>query len=196
MLIFFGFFVLLLTALLTAIVVYGAETETESSLPVDSVIPVLLRGTDIIKLAVQHLVRISLLISTSLISSVLILHFGLIAYEIGLFPLSIAALASGFLCGYLINRVTGNKSRPHRSSWLSPLAGTMTALVPVIFIVCTVGLHNEFPNDSFFNKILGQYHDRISPLHKLTPSLSLGGTTKNTKLAQKVSPPLSLNSTK
>jgi hypothetical protein len=168
MLIFFGLFGFLLIALLTAIVVYEAETETktEPSLLVDSVSSALLRGTDIMKRSAQQLIKTGLLISTSLISSALILHFGLIASEIGLLPLIIAALAGGFLCGCLINRITEKKNRPYHTSWLGPLTGTIAALVPVIFIVCTVNLHNEFPNDSFFNKILGQYHDKISPLHK------------------------------
>jgi hypothetical protein len=167
MITFFCFFSLLLTILLTAIVVYGAEIETESSLSVDSVIPALLRNTDIMKRAVQRLVRISLLISTSLISSGLVLHFGLTASEIGFIPLIIAALTGGFLCGCIINRIIkGNRNTMHRASWLVPLAGTMTALVPVVFIVCTLSLHDEFPKNSFLNKTLSKYHDRISPLHK------------------------------
>ena len=110
--------------------------------------------------------RTGLLVTTSLSSSTLIMHFGLISSVFGLITIIIAALAGGFFSGFLVSRVVCNKKSPWQFSWQIPLAGGITALVPIIFIVCAFNMHDEFPDNSFCNKMLGQYHDKISPLHE------------------------------
>ncbi|MGB5685190.1 MAG: hypothetical protein WBM35_05230 [Candidatus Electrothrix sp.] len=107
-----------------------------------------------------------LLISTSLVNSALIMHIGVTSFTFDFILIIIAALAGGFFSGCMVSSIIRDKSSPPRTLWHIPLAGTITASLPVIFIVCTFNLHDEFPSHSFINKLLGQYHDRISPLHK------------------------------
>ncbi|MCW5202651.1 hypothetical protein VT98_10395 [Candidatus Electrothrix communis] len=118
------------------------------------------------KFTSKQILSIGLLFSVSLASSALIMHLGLTSSAFGLIPVIIAALAGGFLSGCMVNSIIGDKNSPHPISWHILLAGTITASLPVVFIVCTFNLHDEFPSHSFLNKLLGQYHDRISPLHK------------------------------
>ncbi|WP_339137490.1 MAG: hypothetical protein WGN25_05440 [Candidatus Electrothrix sp. GW3-4] len=109
-----------------------------------------------------------LLVSASLVSSALIMHIGVTSSSFGLIPVIIAALAGGFSSGCIVNNIIilRDKNSPHHSSWHLPLAGTITASLPIVFIVCAFNLHDEFPSHSFLNKLLGQYHDQMSPLHK------------------------------
>ncbi|MCI5137276.1 MAG: hypothetical protein D3922_02405, partial [Candidatus Electrothrix sp. AR1] len=119
----------------------------------------------------KQTIRNSTLVSTSFVSSALIMHFGLTSSAFGLIPVTISALTGGFLSGYLISRTVYDRNSSRHFSWYIPLAGTITALVPVIFVVCAFNMHDEFPKHSFLNKLLGQYHDKISPLHEHQNSL-------------------------
>jgi hypothetical protein len=118
------------------------------------------------KFSSQEMSSIGLLVPISLISSALIMHLGLTSSAFGLISVIIAALAGGFLSGCLVSRIIRGKGSLLHPSWHIPLAGIMTALLAVIFFVCAMNMHDEFPRHSFLNKLFGHYHDNISPLHK------------------------------
>ena len=115
--------------------------------------------------AKKQAVYIALLMLVSFTVSALIMHFGLIFSRFGLFPVIIAALAGGFLSSYGVSRICVKNFSLH-SSWHMLLTGTMTAFIPVIFIVCAMTLHDALPQDSCLNKLLERYDDKISPLHE------------------------------
>jgi hypothetical protein len=111
----------------------------------------------------------SLLVSASLVSSALIMHIGATSSTFGLIPVIIAALSGGFFSGCIVNSIIRDKNSSHLIPWHIPLIGAIMASLPVVFIVCTFSLHDEFPNHSFFKKLLGKYHEKTSPLHDIIP---------------------------
>ena len=121
---------------------------------------------NIMKLSLKEIVGAVLLVSASLSSSTLIMHFGLMYSSFGLVFLIIAALAGGFFSSCLVSRIVCGKKSSLYSAWHIPLAGTMTAFLPVVFIVCGLNIYDAFPEDSWLNELLWEYHDRISPLHE------------------------------
>jgi hypothetical protein len=131
--------------------------------------PVKEKGKVIMKSLSKCFLGYGLLVSVSLVSSVLIMHIGATFFTFGLIPVIIAALAGGFFSGCIVNIFMRDKNSLHINTWHIPLVGTITASLPVIFIVCALNLHDELPNHSFVNKLLGQYHEKTSPLHDIIP---------------------------
>lgn len=113
----------------------------------------------------KNILEIGILVLFSLTISTLIIHFGLTYSGFGLLPVIIAAQAGGFLSSCLISRVYRKEPSSH-ASWHILLTGTVTAFFPILFIVCAMSLHDELPPDSFLNKLLERYDDKISPLHE------------------------------
>ncbi|XOF32159.1 MAG: hypothetical protein ACL93V_08850 [Candidatus Electrothrix sp. YB6] len=118
------------------------------------------------KSSVKRLFGCCLVVPAGSLSSVAILHVGIMFSSIDLVPLIIAALAGGFFVGCFIRHIVRDRKAPYQASWYFPLAGAVSALLPMMFIVCTLSLHDEFPRHSFLNELFDRYHDRLSPLHK------------------------------
>lgn len=117
------------------------------------------------KVLTKQVIDIGLLVLTSLTTSTLIMHFGLISSRFSLPPIIIAALTGGFLSSCLVSCFCRKEFSLH-ASWHMLLTGTMTAFIPILFIVCAMSLHDALPQDSCLNKLLERYDDKISPLHE------------------------------
>ncbi|MCI5148437.1 MAG: hypothetical protein D3916_03410 [Candidatus Electrothrix sp. MAN1_4] len=118
------------------------------------------------KRSVKKIVGACLLVLASLSSSAMIMHFGLMSSRLDLVFLIIAGLASGFITSCLVSLIVYRNTSSWHSAWHILLTGTMTALLPIIFIVLGLNVHDMFPEGSWLNELLSKYHDRISPLHE------------------------------
>lgn len=136
-----------------------------STCSAETAVPGTPQEVNMMKFSVKEIVGAGLLVSASLSSSAMMMHFGLMSYRFDLIFLIIAALASGFFSGCFVSWIVCRNKSSWYSIWHIPLAGTMTALLPIIFIVCGMNIHDMLPEDSWWNELLGKYHDKISPLH-------------------------------